>query len=201
MKSYMVIETMNTLYSQLMLHNMEFERNHGLMFKCQIRSECLGFEHDGNTRHDEWRGYAYVEVYIIMLRDHQVFINIIDPSGKVRKEHTVKLNPYKPLDDFPIYGEIPQHGWVNTSNHNSCWRDGCSDLTSLGFNCWDEAHKNCPKEFRPATRDDSVTFSLQHGYDKLFKLVEVEQRPLDDGYHYELTKVKELKSKLCMVDE
>lgn len=177
MKSYMVINTINTLYEQIVRYNPRFSFDEGIYFVCKVDSECYGYEDDGNTKHEEWCGRSVKWFHAIILNNNQVFTNV--------------------SDDFPIFDEIPQDGWTNTSNHDSCWRSGCDKLTSIGFDTWDEAHKNCPEQYRPATKDDGLHFDLSHGISKLFKLVEVEKESVYDkntfGYHNKITKVEEIK--------
>ena len=111
-----------------------------------------------------------------MLKHHSIFMHI--------------------SDERPMFGEIPQDGWNNTSNHNSCWRQGSSKITMIGFNCHDNAHLNCPKKYRPSSRDESINFDLGFGIcGEIFKLIKVEKECFDE-YHYNLTAVNEIKHKL-----
>lgn len=180
MKSYMVIRTMNALFEQLVLNKKHFTENEGITFLCTIDAECLGYEDDGSTQHPEWCGRSIKYIHVIMLKWHSIFVHI--------------------SDERPLFGKFPQSGWENTSNHNSCWRSGADKITRLGFKCWDEAHSNCPEKFTPSTRDESIHFSLEFGcLSNVFKLVKVEKENIGDGYHYNITKVEEIKSKLIKV--
>lgn len=173
----MIIHTINSLYEQLIHYKEEFSRYEGIAFLCTIDSEFHGYEKDGNTHHEDWYGRSMKFIHVIILNYHQVYLHV--------------------SDERPFIGEFPQTGWKNTSNHDSCWRSGCDEITHLGFKCWDEAHKNCPKEHKPCTKDDEVRFELEFGLcGDLFKIVKVEQEDHGDGYHYNLTSVKEIKSTL-----
>lgn len=177
MKSYMVIQVMNALYDNLVLHKEEFDVNEGMAFSITISSECLGFEEDGMTRHEEWRGHSMRQVYVIMLQNHQVFVHVSRSNS--------------------CLNELPQTGWKNTSNHDSCWRSGCDIITDLGFKCWDEAFANCPEEHRRYSKDCDTRFDMNFGLlGPIFKTVRVEKKSCSDGYHYEITKVEEIKSRL-----
>jgi len=176
MKSYMIIDMINSLYEQLVHYKEEFTRKEGILFLCTIDAECHGYENDGNTHHEGWQGRCMKYIHVLILNGHQVYTHV---------------------EDEYAFGQIPQTGWKNTSNHDSCWRNGSHEITSLGFECWDVAHKNCPKEHRPSTRDQSIRFGLGFGcLGNVFKIVEVEKEDYGDGYHYILTKVDEIKSKL-----
>lgn len=181
MKSYMVINIMNALYEEHVLYKDAFDNNEGMIFNITISSECLGFEKDGMTRHREWRGHSIRQVYIILLQNHQVFVHVSTTT-------------------HGIPGKFPQNGWKNTSNHNSCWRSGCDIITDLGFKCWDEAFAKCPEEHRHYPKDCDTRFDMNFGVlGPIFKTVRVEKKLCDDGYHYEITKVEEIKSKLVKV--
>ena len=180
MKAYTVINIMNGLFEQLIRYKDNFSTNEGIAFCCEVRSECHGYEHDGMTHHEEWRGFCLMYFYAMFINPQSVFI-------QERKEKC---------------SSVPKTGWVNSSNHDSCWREGTQDLTYLGFNCWDMAHRNCPKEFRPKTRDEGLDFSLRWGIlGPVFKTVRVEKTLMEDGYHWRITNVKEIKNSLINLND
>lgn len=161
----MVIATMNHLFEQLVRSQNDYDHElkqprenfsnaEGIYFKVQIQSHFHGYENDGNTYHKGWEGSSYKYLHVLMLYPHSVFTCVSDA-------HTL---------------EIPQEGWVNTSNHNSCWRTGCDELTQLVFNCHDEAHKNVPKgPHRPRYRTDNVDMRLETSLaGTVFKFVHAE---------------------------
>lgn len=158
MKSYDFANIINGLYEQLVHRNKNFSRNEGIYFCCQLDCECHGYEKDGNTQHQEWRGREIKDFHIIIINPHTVFTCISDANDHIF--------------------EIPSpEKWINKSNHDSCWRDvSHKELTDLMFHCHDEAYKNCPKELRPETKSQGVSFSLRTSVcGPIFKYVKVEK--------------------------
>jgi len=177
MQSYMVIATMNNLFRQLVcdqnyydseskIAHTNFTNNEGIYFKIEINSVFHGYENDGNTHHEEWEGSCYKDMHVLMIYPHSVFTQVTE--GR-------------------IHG-IPQSNWVNTSNHNSCWRSGCDELTHLVFACHDEAHKNIPKDYvRRQYRTDNVDIRLETALaGSVFKFVEVDWNYAPDQNYFKI---------------
>lgn len=162
MKAYIVKDVIENLYMQLV--DSRFSQNNiqhlGIYFCIHARAQCYGYEHDGNTHHEEWEGRADAWYHVIIMNRHRVFV-------KVSREHP--------------FGKIPLDGYENTSNHESCWRDGI-DVTHLGFDLWNEAFANCPEEYWPENRDSGLEFQFEAGLSKLFQFVfaDINKDPNDD---------------------
>lgn len=190
MKSYVMISMMNRLFEQLVKSKASeyeadttseyFKYNEGIHFCVKVDADCMGFANDdGNTQHQEWICRVIKHFHVIMLYPHKVFVCITD---------------YKIRD-------IPQTGWTNTSNHNSCWRDGCRDLTSLGFECWDEAFAKVPKDKRPSTKDEGMDMSLDLSImGGIFEFVSCDVEPDyetdESGYHKKISNIKRIQKTL-----
>ena len=181
MISYTVKDIITNLYEQLVDDQYSFknfQKNEGIYFQVKVSSECHGYEKDGNTHHPEWKGRCNAEFHVIILNGRKVFTNTI-------------INSFSK--------EIPQTGWVNTSNHNSCWSSGCDALTSLGFEVVQEAFKNLPEDEQGLMYplDSHVNFSLRTGlFGSVFKFVEVEMNDAEDNYHYDIFSVKQIKKQI-----
>lgn len=185
MQSYMVISTMNNLFEQLVRDQnyyaakneqavKVFNNKEGIYFVVEVDSECYGYEKDGNTHHEEWEGRCYKLMHVLMIYPHFVFVCITD--GRTF--------------------EIPQTGWKNTSNHSSCWRSGCDELTSLVFNCHNDAHKNVPKNdprVRELRLSDDVNIRLRVSLSgRVFNFVEADWIYQEDGNHKDIKSVKRI---------
>lgn len=176
MKSWMVINMFNSIYEQMVLNNPKFDENQGIAFRCIVDAECYGFEND-DEYHEDWAGRCVRHFHIIMLKRHQIYTHVSDEFNN----------------------NIPTTGWKNTTNHNSCWRNGWDELTRLGFSCWNEAFSNCPKEYRNPNKDAGLLISIGFGMcnSTMFKFVEVEKEVnQDNDYFYNITNVKEIKKTL-----
>lgn len=183
MKTHAIIHIMNSLFETLVKNQCTdpihdggrrmpvFSRNEGIYFKVQVRSEFHGYEKDGNTHHPEWAGRCTKYFHVLMLYPHCVFTQVTD-------EYSM---------------DIPQTGWYNTSNHNSCWRSGCDKLTYVMFDCYDEAHKNMPQELFHSRSDDTSVDLRRNICDGTFSFVEASWEYQEDDYHMTIKSVKEIK--------
>lgn len=181
MKTQIVISTMTALYEMLVgaggreLTPFEY-RKEGIYFKVQVSVEATGYELDDRTHHPEWEGSCTKMFHAILLKGHMVFINVTDVHG--------------------FTTDIPQTGWKNTSNHDSCWRYGLDELTGIAFECWDTAFAKTPEEHRVLPKDAPLWLRSVPMFAKPFKFVEVEHEPdyeIDNsGYHRKITKVTEI---------
>lgn len=96
-----------------------YQTDLGLLFEVEISAENFGYEKDGNTHHEEWERRFFAVLEIVVTARHEVFVR--------RHGNPVSMSK----------GAGP---WVNTSNHDSCWRsDGLRQI-------WEtlvEAHEHC----------------------------------------------------------
>jgi len=175
MKSYMAIQMINTLYEKIVVSNSEiFTNKQGIFLKFNVRSNCWGFEQDGNTHHPEWEGSCTKYFSVILLNRYKVFIKVKDKFSN----------------------KITSDGWENTSNHPSGWRFGCDSLTHLCFDVVDKAWRNYPKELITEDKDARVNIS-EGGFG--FKLVEVEYKDKkDNNYFKEITDIKLINKKVTV---
>lgn len=194
MKSRLVEKFICDLYENLVDYRYSknkdvFARNEGIYFQVHVGSHCNGYEMDGNTHHPEWEGRAKLLFHVIMLSHHQVFVNLTE----------IESGP-----GFRAFG-IPQDGWKNVSNHDSCWRDSfSSDLYETIYMVCDAAWANCPEEITKAkgSYDERVELEIKHGLlGAPFKFVRVDKQkdPEDDRRYLELiTKVETVEKQITV---
>lgn len=95
-------------------------------------------------------------------------------------------------DDVFCWDKTPEL-FVNTSNHDSCWRsDGLRFLSQCYFEMADSINTELlDKGFKEvAPRDMSQHNRFNFG--KMVERVRIEKEKLDDSYHYKLTKIEKL---------
>lgn len=86
--------------------------NLALVFNVEIGVQNFGYERDGNTHHPEWERDFFRSLVIVVTARHEVFLRK-SPAHVSDRE----------ID------KIPALEWVNTSNHDSCWRsDGLREI-------------------------------------------------------------------------
>lgn len=177
-----IIDIMNSLYMMCVDNRYSkngelFSRKQGIYFTVHLSDTCHGYGKScGNTHHKEWEGNGYAEFHVIMLNHRQVFVCV-------------------PEEDPGVLDIPAPELWKNTSNHDSCWRQGCDELTRLAFLVHDEAWKNCPEKERPETKLQNLDISLCRigAQGRIFKFVEVEMERIDPrGHNYfnRLTSIK-----------
>jgi len=132
-----------------------------LMFTVEISIANHGYERDGNTYHEDWERQFYAELDYVITGRHQVFVKI-----------------HKEKDPSPAV-------WVNTSNHNSCWRsDGLRDIwETLSFG-WQECYGHVPREHQRSMAEMNQYCNINDGLVSRgltrFARVKVEPDPQDN---------------------
>lgn len=176
MKSYMIRRFILSIFESYVDNwgrkNSAFKDNEGAYFVVKIDAENYGYEKDGNTYHKNWAKRKIEYLHIIILAQRTVF--------------TCRSTS----DNLPMCGQ-----WKNTSNHNSCFREGIDEITKIGFELWDYVFEKTPEEHRPATRDGGVDFSLGGLFSAPFKCVQVNHVADDpkDSYFRKLTSIEIIK--------
>lgn len=90
-----------------------------LYFEVNINVENFGYERDGNTHHEDWARNFYRDLKIVVTAKHEVFV------------------------------KMGAGDWVNTSNHDSCWRsDGLRIIWETMHEGWEHCWKHVPEEHR-----------------------------------------------------
>ncbi len=148
----------------------------GAYFTLFIRCHNLGYEKDGNTYHQEWEKEKKFYAHVVILRSRKVFIALS------KEDRIDKI----PLTDF-----------VNTSNHDSCWRYGFDEILKAIGGAYDFCYDNpdIPEEHKTDIKDAGiyVEFNTLFGH-KILNLVEVKftnNKDKGQGY-YNLTSVKDV---------
>lgn len=188
MKAHDAISMINRLFEQLVRskrsrlfepeNDESFGQNEGVHFCVKIDADSLGFPKDnGNDYHPEWVCRVIKYFHVIILHPNYVFVCLSD-----------------------VNNQIPQDGWKNTSNHSSCWRDGCSDLGKIGYDTWCKAFSLIPEDKRPSF-DESVLYSLDLSIlGNIFEFVLCDVEPDyetdDSGYHKKISNIKKIQKKL-----
>lgn len=85
---------------------------------------------------------------------------------------------------------VPRSEWINTSNHDSCWRsDGvASPLDKLYFHLCDEVQADVPEEDKVAPAN--ITVKANFGSVAIFNYVRVQFVPTKD-YRYEIIDIED----------
>ena len=184
MKTRTISTIICSLYEQILdcrySKNKDLPRNTAILFSVRVDAESMGFENDGNTRHDEWRRRMLARCYVLITTNYKVFF--------ARGEDCLSVHE----SDLPT-----PSAWKNVSNHDSCWRHSFdSELIELCHECADWAWENVPDEHKPRSYDERFDLDLSMSMmgNKVFRLVEVDYIPdleLDSsGYHKQLTSIK-----------
>lgn len=191
-KSYVIKSIMNRLFEQLVKSKASeyqadktdeyFKENEGIRFCVKIDADNLGFENDGNTYHKEWKCRIIRYFHVIMLYPHRIFTCVTD------EQH---------------FSTIPQDDWKNTSNHNSCWRNGCDDLISVGYECWEEAFAKVPEEHRKPPMVEGLDYTLDLSImGNIFEFISCDMESDYDndssGYHKKISNIKRIHKKLTI---
>ena len=178
MKSYIIKRTILSIFESYVDNwgrkNSSFKNDEGAYFVIKIGAENYGYEKDGNTYHKNWAKREIEYLHIIILAQRMVFTC------------RSKSNNIPTCDQ-----------WRNTSNHNSCFREGIDEITYIGFDLWKRVFESIPDKHKPATRDDGVDFTLGGGlyFCSPFKCVKVIHEASDkkDCYFRKLTSIKIIK--------
>ena len=151
-----------------------------------IDIEQYGYEKDGNTHHPEWQGRSQKCVHYIMLRYHRIFMAVVDTYDPTKVE----------LKD-----------WINTSNHDSCWRsDGVQREARKAFiEAHETAYANTPDENTPPPilSSDCAEIGLRWHGNTPFEYVRVKHEAIDqkNTYHRKLTEITKLRIKSIELEE
>lgn len=105
-----------------------------LQFNIEITAANHGFEAGGKRHHEDWERDFYAMLELVVTARHEVFV----------REHAVPIGRAK----------TPATAWINTSNHDSCWRtDGLRPIWEVLC----KAHKACwehvPAQHRASMRE------------------------------------------------
>lgn len=191
-KVYIVKSIMNRLFEQIVKSKTSqhyskqsdeyFNVNEGIHFRVKIDAHSYGYERDGNTCRPEWRCHVVKYYHVIMLYPHNIFVCVTDDSN---------------------IGVIPPIGWENTSNHNSCWRNGCDTLSGVAYECWEEAFALVPEAHRPSSKDEGVDITLDLSMmGDIFELVscdiESDYETDASGYFKKISNIIRIKKKLTI---
>jgi hypothetical protein len=126
-----------------------------------------GYERDGSTHRPEWVRHFYRDLEIVVTGQHQVFIRELAMTG------------------------LPVSDWVNTSNHDSCWRtDGLQLIWETLREGWSQCWSHVPQPHQQTMREmhRSVRFNEWPGCLALLARVQTEFDPLcSSGYRRRLT--------------
>lgn len=169
------------MYEHICWRKPEFENNEGLYFLIRIESNFHGYEKDGNTHHEEWKGSCRKNLHIIIFQNNRVFA--AEFNDNIR--------------------EIPEE-WKNLSNHDSCWRDAIqSYITSKCFETFDTVHKNAPEEVHPENKNSNLSVRVHHNlFGPLFKCVsgdiESDYEESSCGYFKKLSNVEIIKKQITV---
>lgn len=130
-----------------------------MVFFITIRCANYGYESDGNTHHEEWeRSYARRLIYIVTER-HNVFLGTIKPGLTDEEYEKVRL-----ADRSALSNHLDLFEWINTSNHDSCWRsDGFRHVFDYSMEAWDACYAHVPDAHRKAPIEADVSVSMHEG--------------------------------------
>lgn len=171
-KAWAMTDAIVTLYDQIVDQRYKGKEFPDLEWRKQgmyfrIKVSCDCYE-------DNYRLGSVKWFHIIMLNGHSVFVQT--------------------TNDF-IHG-IPQTGWENSGNHDSCYRQAIEGLVDVGFDVHDEAFSLLPKEIyerEKFNRETNLNFRFDTGFAKIFKYVEVDsKRNEENNYFYDILSVKEI---------
>lgn len=164
--------------------------NIALGLTVSISGENYGFEKDGNTQHSEWQSRVDKCIHILITSRHNVFVKVCDLNDGSTPQFTIK--------------EDKLDGWVNTSNHDSCWRtDGIQSLlVDIAANATEHCTNSTPVEHRRICDIDVDLVGLNLG--SLFNLYRITHE-MDDqsksGHGRKLTSIKKLKTVISFEEE
>jgi hypothetical protein len=140
---------------------------YGIYFAIDYDMHNYGYEKDGNTHHKDWVRNWRKTVHVIVTQRHNVFVCVKESRGTPT------------LED-----------WINSSNHDSCWRsDGLSILDQVGFDAYEHCFGWMPDEHRPIPMCASthVQFANWHFGRSPFEIVKLRGEYNDGDYRYRLT--------------
>lgn len=148
----------------------------GIYFNLFVRCDNYGYEKDGNTHHPDWEKSICFHAHVLILRSRKVFIAISEEDNRDKI----------PLTDF-----------VNTSNHDSCWREGFDSIKIAMGRAYDFCYENSdiPEEHKTSAKDANMTIDFGNIFrNKIINLVEVKyENDKDKGQGcYKLTSVKDV---------
>lgn len=134
----------------------------GIYFNLFVRCDNYGYEKDGNTHHPDWEKSICFHAHVLILRSRKVFIAISEEDNRDKI----------PLTDF-----------VNTSNHDSCWRYGFDEILKAIGGAYDFCYDNpdIPEEHKTDIKDACiyVEFNTLFGH-KILNLLEVKYENDED---------------------
>jgi hypothetical protein len=152
------LKVITQLAQELVVHNKNIKTERiggyivrkGLLFTLDVSCSCYGYD-ENDKYHEEWAKEERKQISIIVAGNHSVFVNLIDTDFQV------KLN----LENF-----------VNTSNHDSCWRsDGFSDVTWFFWKMYERVYSNMPEDKRPSM--NNAHFFIWDVFNKIIQPVEI----------------------------
>lgn len=148
----------------------------GIYFNLFIRCDNFGFEKDGNTYHPEWEKCKRLYAHVIILRSRKVFIAVSEEHNR---------------------NKIPLTDFVNTSNHDSCWREGFDSIKIAVGDAYDFCYENSdiPEEHKTPIKDANIYIDFNSLFsNKIVNLVEVKYEIDEDKRQgwYKLTSVKDI---------
>lgn len=158
-----------------------------LYMTLEVCADNHGYEADGNTHRPEWVRHFYKELHFIITSRYNVFLAVSDKR-------------------FSRATDIKLEEWVNTSNHDSCWRtDGVEGhITKMMFDAWDHCFSHMPEEHqKKGSRSDGVRIRLMDTAGQVVRFVRVKHEPKDpkDSYRRVLTEIKHLVPIITFKDE
>jgi hypothetical protein len=179
---------------ELKLNGGEFPRSlradtgyaaYGTYFKFHMDVENFGYEKDGTIRHPEWQRRCVKNLHIIITQHHNVFIAVSDGVKNLR--------------------DVPNNEWLNTSNHDSCWReDGLRLIRQTIYDAYTHCYGSMPEEHKPTPAAMTMFSRLGAGFvngDALqFVRVDFQSIDPDDSYFKRVTKVMPVKFEINIID-
>ena len=162
------------------------DRSVALHLVLEVTADNHGYEHDGNTHHEEWERHFGKEMHFLMTGNHNVFLAVVDWKWNYLKD-------------------ISNSAWKNISNHDSVWRDAIqSSITELMFEAWDHCFKHMPEEhLREKLKSSGVDMRLSDHGGGVIKFARISHEAVNtmDTYFRKITSVKPLKAVIGFKDE